>query len=243
VNEYALICDPGKRRDSATFMVMKNSVIIVDGNELLRQPDRTRNYLDIVFLDKFLRKPYPQLCRDMASLMRTTELSNNTDLLLDGNGVGEAVIDILREGGLSPMPIMAVGGEKVTMVQEEFGKVFSSPGNTQLNRLKVTKEIHVPKTDLVAAGMSCVQQKRVRVAAGIPWGEELEKQLIHFKPPNKAAGRKSFEADEASVHDDFVTDFLIGCWWFTRDRKDVIVPTKPLRRERAADRDWDPRDF
>lgn len=243
MKEYALICDPGKRRDAAGLMVMRNTVQIVPRQELLNNQDRTRNLFDIVFIDKFLRKPYPQLCRDIGMLMNTTDLANNCDLLLDGNGVGEAVVDILREAGLAPMPIMAVGGYQVTEVKEEFGKLFGAPGSTQIKRLQVVKEIHVPKEDLVAAGQGAVQQKRVRIAKHLRWAPELEKQLNHFKGPDKSKGRKSYEADETSVHDDLVSCFIIGCWWFTRERKDIIIPDKHIGRERVADRGWDPMDF
>lgn len=244
MKEYAVICDPGKRRDSAGLIVMRDVVTIVPRQELLNNTDRTRHYFDIVFIDKFLRKPYPQLGRDLATIMGTTDLSNNAVLLLDGGGVGEAVVDQLREAGLAPMPIMATGGTEVKEVHEDFGKVFSAQGAGKLNRLSITKEIHVPKEDLVAAGVGAVQQKRVRIAKGLRWAEEMEKQLNHFKgTKNPRTGHRTYEADETVVHDDLVSCFNIGCWWFTRSRKDIIIPDKHIGRERVADRGWDPMDF
>lgn len=243
MKEYALILDPGKKRDSAALIIMRDTVKIVAGQALANTRDRTRHFFDIIFIDKFMRKPYPQLVRDVGIIYNSTELANNCDLLLDGGGVGEAVVDMMREAGMMPLPIMATGGEAVHEISEEAGKLFSAPGPGKLQRLRVTMEIHVPKVDLVAAGVAVVQQQRVRIAKQLAWAEEMEKQLRHFKPPDKRAGRKSYEADEASVHDDLVSCFNIGCWWFTRDRKDVIIPDKHIGRDRAGNRGWDPMDF
>ncbi len=43
MNEYAVICDPGKRRDSAIFMVAKHTGLIVEKATHLGNVERLRS--------------------------------------------------------------------------------------------------------------------------------------------------------------------------------------------------------
>jgi hypothetical protein len=244
MNEYALIIDPGKKRDSAAKIVLKDTVELIDGHKILQGADRARHRFDVVFLDKTIRQPYPELVRDVCSLVNSKDLTNNCDLLLDATGVGEAVADMMREIGMNPIPIVTTAGDTVREISQPFGKGFGSPGSTQLHGTRVLTEIHVPKQDLVAAGQAAVQQNRVRVAKGLRWAEEFDKQLTHFRmEKNKRTGNRTYEADEAAVHDDLVTCFLIGLWWFTRARKDTIIPDQQPLAGSGQRTGWDPMEF
>jgi hypothetical protein len=125
----------------------------------------------------------------------------------------------------------------VREVSQTFGKGFSTPGSTQLRGARVLTEIHVPKKTLVTAGQAAVQQNRVRVAKALRWREEFDKQLTHFRVDKKKTG---WEADTPDAHDDFVTVFLIGVWWFTRERKDIIIPDVSPLAGSGQRTGWDP---
>ena len=72
---------------------------------------------------------------------------------------------MMRENGLMPFPIVFTGGTgEARPVYADFGKVFwiliIRPGSGA----QVLKEMHVPKEDLVHAGMIIMQQGRMRLA-------------------------------------------------------------------------------
>jgi hypothetical protein len=240
MNEYALIIDPGKRRDAAAKLVIKDTVEMVDGHKILKGADRAIHRYDVTYLNKTIRQPYPELVEDVCALMNTRELTNNCDLLLDATGVGEAVADMLIDAGLAPIPIIVTGGDRVREVSQATGNVFGPAGGTQLRGARVLTEIHVPKQTLVTAGQAAVQQRRVRVAKALKWREDFDKQLTHFRVDKKKTG---WEADNPDVHDDFVTVFLIGVWWFTRERKDIIIPDKTPLTGSGKPHGWDPMDY
>jgi hypothetical protein len=243
VNEYAIINDPGKRRDRAATMIMKHTSIVEPGNERLKKPDRILFYLDCVYLEQFMRKPYPDLRDYLFDLKGQVELSKNSDLLIDADGVGEALIDMLNEKGLMPIPILATGGNKVTQTFAPMGQIFGKPDG-KLHPMRARLELHVPKEDLVGAGRKVLEQHRFRVPPHLKWAEELDRQLVHFTgPKDKRTQLVHYNADDPNVHDDFVTLFLLGAWWFTRERKDSILQQKPLAgREHRTGTGWDPMD-
>ncbi len=244
MNEYAMICDPGKRRDSAIFMVAKHTGLIVEKATHLGNVERLRFLMDIVFIDKFFKRSYEELVDNAVTLCGTRDLANNHDLLVDGNGVGEPVLDMMRGKLLSPISIIATGGEKVTEIKAAFGRAVKGP-TAHVGKLQPAiglAEIHVPKKDLVSAGQIVLQQNRCRIAQALRWREEFEKQLKHFKPPD-GKKRKTWEADETEVHDDMVTTYLLCAWWFTRIYRDVILPDQPPAGSGKRTAEWDPMDY
>lgn len=241
MNEYAVLCDPGKRRDSAIFMVAKHTGLIVEKALPTGNVDRLRFLMDIVFIDKFLMRGYEELVDNAVTLCGTKELANNHDLLVDGAGVGEPVIDMMRAKLLNPISILATGGEKIREIQAGFAQMKPAQAG-KLQPAIGLAEIHVPKKDLVSAGQIVLQQNRCRIAQALRWREEFEKQLKHFKPPD-GKRRKTWEADETEVHDDMVTTYLIGAWWFTRLYKDDIIPDQPPAGSGKRTAEWDPMDL
>lgn len=224
-------------------MVMKDNPKIVDGAKILKSPDRIIHFYDIIFIDQLIRKQYPVVTEAVQALLNHVDLKNNTDLVVDGTGVGDAPVDYMRKEGLYPIPLIFTGGEQVHEVYSEIGQVFSKvPG--KLQGARTLKEIHVPKTDLVKAGELLLQQGRVLVARGLRWGPELKKQLNHFRGE---IGKKKkimiFEADDENVHDDLVICYCMGAWWFTRHRKDERIQERPIVGAEEKAGDWNPYDF
>ncbi len=244
MTEYAVMVDLGKKRDRTVFMGMKYNANILPGHERIGIPDRLQHTCDIPFIDQFIGISYPQVVDNLLTLMGAKELVNNVELLVDGRSVGEAVIDMMRQAGLNPIPIVATAGDQVHEVHAEFGKVFQSTAREgRLSGALVLSQINVPKEDLVAAGMAVMQQNRLRIAKGLRWAEEFQRQLTHFKGSiNERTKRRIFEADEVDVHDDIVFCYLMGAWWFTRTRKDDILDSRPLTGS-GKRTEWDPMDF
>jgi hypothetical protein len=243
VKEYAIISDPGKRRDRASTMIMKQTPILDPGSELVGKPDRILFFLDIIYLEQFARKPYPEQRDYLADLQGQPEFVHNSDLIIDADGVGEALIDMLCEKGLTPIPILAVTGIGVTQQFQKMGQIFSKPGSGKLMNMR--PELHVGKATLVGAGRRVLEQRRLRMPRNIKWQEDFDRQLVHFTgPKDKRTQRISYNADDPNTHDDFVSDFLLGAWWFTRDLKDITIPDREIRRTRTTGTNtWDPMDY
>jgi len=163
---------------------------------------------------------------------------HNTQLIVDGTGVGEVVVDIMREQGLYPLPIVFTGGTNVRPVYADFGKVFGSGTSMQAT---VLKEIHVPKEDLVHAGVLIMEQKRLRLASNLQHEDDFKRQMVSFKGKvNETTGRKKYENEFDDIHDDFVVTYLMACWWMTYSHASA---NQDNEIEDNQDASWNPMDF
>jgi hypothetical protein len=242
MKEFCLAVDAGKRRDRGIFFVLKDTPTIVDGSKLLKTSDRIVHYYDPVFIDQFFREDYTTFVSNLCRLAGTAELTNNSDLLVDGQGVGEPVVDMMRKSHLYPIPILATSGDRVKEVYEEVGNIFKdSPG--QLQGVHVLKEIHVPKKDLVEAGALILQQRRLRIPKSLKLGDDFDEQLQDFIGiQSKKIGKKKYEAEDEDVHDDIVFCFLMAAWWFTRRTGDDTIREQPISGSGQRTGDWNPYD-
>jgi hypothetical protein len=115
----------------------------------------------------------------------------DSDLIVDGTGVGRAVIDILRREKLRPISIVITGGVQFTKVN--------------------WNEYHVPKTDLVGALQVVAQEQRIRIAPEIALRDVLEREIAAFTPRRTATGLMTFEGADGE-HDDLVMALACGLW-------------------------------
>jgi hypothetical protein len=194
-------------------MAFQDSPRIEDGLQALNSPSRIIHHYDIVLMEKYQSISYPQMADRACAIMHSARLVNNADLLIDATGVGEPVVDIFREKGLFPVPILFTGGEDAREVRAGMGEIFQgAPG--KLAPLRVLKEIRVPKKQLVDAGVVLMQQGRVHVARGLKWADDFKQQLMRFKGKiNDKTGRVKYEAENEAAHDDWVACYLMGAWW------------------------------
>jgi len=240
VKEYAVLVDLAKKRNFTAIMVMKDSPQIVLGHELLKQPNRVLHYYDIVYLSQKQGMWYHDVVDEIVELMNRATLVHNADLIVDGTGVGEGVVEMMRKKDLQPIPIITIGRGLMREVYADIAEVF--PGATKL-KMKTLKEIHVPKSDLVAAGQLLVQQERVRVAAGLKWAEEAQRQFKNFKGKiNERTKKKVYEAETEEDHDDIVICFLMGAWWMLAQKEQQTIPERVLPDNEDM-QTWDPYDF
>jgi len=238
MNEYIAVWDIAKKRDFTTGFIIKRTAEIVAGSELLAAPDRVRIHADIVAIDKFNNMPYTRVAEVIESRMGHKDLAHSCDLLIDGTGVGAAVVDLLRERGLNPVPIVFTGGSSVREVTAPLGSMFH--GGNALTPLKIVKELHVPKADLVAAGKLLIEQGRVRVAEGLRWGGDFKNQLLAFKGKVNEKGNRKYEADTEGDHDDMVVCLLMAAWWILRGGSKDTERVIPAKDEPDS---WSPSDY
>ena len=243
MKEFIYAYDSGKKRDYASEMIFQVKLEIQNGDENVKRPDRILFYLNLIHIDKHQGINYVTQADRIANRLRTIQLVNNNDFLIDGNGVGDAVVDIFRSKNITPIPINTHGGKNVQAVYEEFGKLFPGSDDGQLKALKVIKEYRVPKLDLVDAGRIILEQNRLRVAKDIPFAKDFKEQLSDFKPQEgKRKGYLKFKAEHEEVHDDLVLCFLMAAWW-ALNRKDRINQRDRSIPKHTTKRDYNPLDY
>lgn len=109
-------------------------------------------------------------------------------LVIDGTGVGAAVEDILRSGGMNPVSIKIHGGKEIHWRGLEIG---------------------VPKKDLVISLLSVFNQGRLQIPREIPEKDMILEELQKFKVRiNPRTRRATFSGDGA--HDDIILSLAMG---------------------------------
>jgi hypothetical protein len=220
-------------------MLFQDNAQMVSGNKILESPDRVLHYYDIKKIEQYQGLGYEEMAQRITTIMDTPQLRMNTDLVVDGTGVGDAAVELMRKRGLYPIPIIFSGGGEPREHYATMGEVFSH--SKGYFGAKVLKDISVPKKDLVAAGSIILQQGRVRIAPG-KWNEEFKKQLSKFKGKvNENTNRKKYEAETEQDHDDLVVCFLMGAWWILNRKEKNAIPEQIVGKNESAG--WEPDDY
>ena len=218
--EYICSVDIAKKRDYTAIQIYRDSPDIKRFAPESGREAMVVNYLDLVYQAKMQAVRYTEQVRMIKELLERIDLLNNTQLLVDGTGVGEPVVDMMREVGLMPFPIIFTGGTEARPVYADIGKVFGgSEGFGRFRGAQVLKEMSVPKDDLVHAGMIVLQQGRLRMAPNLQHMDDFKRQLAGFKGKvNEKSGRTKYNAENDDVHDDLVVTYLMAAWWITYRR-------------------------
>lgn len=234
---YTVVVDLGKKRDRTTFLVWraKQATREIEGVE------RSIWAFVIVHLALFQGVPYHEVVASLAALMGHSDLMADSDLLVDGQNVGEAVIEMMRTQGLSPIPIITTGGQTVRKVKEQEGYIFGNRRG-KLIPLQTFEEIHVPKNDLVEAARKLSRQNRITLARGLRWEDEFKKQLRDFHGIQSTRSTR-YEAEDEATHDDFAWCLLAAAWWCTRGGVDDEAAPEPVGVGAGKLPDWNPLDF
>lgn len=181
---------------------------------------------DIIFLSKLQGLSYPDVARTINRVMVHPRLSRAADLLVDSTGVGEAVIDLLRDQGLNPVSILFTGGKQTQEVSIPRFSGFA----------RSVREYHVPKQELVTAGAVLLQQGKIRMVPSLECAGEFRQQMSAFTGKASKRGIR-YEAEDEFIHDDLVVCYLMTAWWILRK----VEPQPAARAELPGD--WNPYDF
>jgi hypothetical protein len=159
---------------------------------------------------------YPAIVADVGKLV--TKLNKPT-LVVDGTGVGRAVVDIFRLAALPLSALVVVtitGGHTVHQTERDS---FS-----------------VPKKDLVAVTQAVLQAKRLKVSPQLPDAKVLERELQNFKVKITTAANEQFEAWREGDHDDLVLSAALALWYAERGQRVAKAVYFPL----TGDNNYDP---
>lgn len=173
------------------------------------QPDgRCVSYIIARDLKQIEKMPYTELGRLLVRLDSNADLHSNNDLLVDSTGVGEGVCDILEEMGLLPNRVIITSGGHSRIKRESKGFGGFAPRTT----------FNVPKAELIDTLKIGLEQRRVRVASGIPFEDDIIMQFSHFVGELTPRTKKiTYNNDDPNVHDDIVSSFAMAAWFFLQE--------------------------
>lgn len=151
-----------------------------------------------------LGTPYPAQVAYVGELLSREPLTGDrTSLVVDSTGVGRAVFDLFKRGGLSPHGITITGGQDDSY-QDGFYRVA--------------------KVQLVSTLQACLHSGELKIAAGLKDAKTLAAELRDFRATFTSAGNAVFAAREGA-HDDLVLATAIALWWGRQGR---TVETGPM---------------
>ena len=166
-------------------------------------PSGTDDYeLHVRWLERFRDVLYPDVAERVGSLMHAPQLRGEAALAVDATGVGAAVVDMLRRGGLSFDAVTITGGD--TETQSGYDSY------------------RVPKRDLVGNLQVLLQSGRLKIARSLEHAETLRAELLNFRVKiNVATAHDSYEAWREGDHDDLVLAAALAAW---KAQKGEFIP-------------------
>lgn len=142
-----------------------------------------------------LRTPYPDVVADVIRrLGGGSAWRGDAVLVVDGTGVGAAVVDMFR---YSDLPC-----DMIKVVIHGGGQVSFNQG------------VHVPKRDLIGAVQVLLHTGRLQVAKQSEMTEVWAKEMANYRITlSEKTGHDSYNARTDSVHDDLVLAVALAAWW------------------------------
>jgi hypothetical protein len=220
--------EPTSEKYNATDWRMEGDVYNPERVEYQEVRQDAQQHYDLIRLDRVqLRTPYTQIAKGIVKLVQELNALHRKEdslrpaqpvdvgLAIDEGGVGKAVKDILigaledgvGEGAGEPhvifLPVTVHGGANTT----------ASGGYW-----------HVPKRDLVHAGIVAFQNETLHVAK-LRYRGVLEEELKNYRlKQNLATGYAGFEPLRDGQHDDLLFATCLGVWAWERaiEKQDYI---------------------
>lgn len=141
-----------------------------------------------------LRTPYTQIVEEVRAALAAPPLVGKTALLVDGTGVGKAVVDIFRGASLAaPLYTVTItGGEHASREGDDF---------------------RVPKRDLAGVVAVLFEQARIKIAEKLPLADVFKRELKEFSVKiNPKTAHDAYEAWRENAHDDLVLAAALALW-------------------------------
>ena len=157
---------------------------------------RVETSLSLRHLERIpLGTPYPEVVYRVGCTMRSRQLANaeRRHLVVDGTGVGPAVVDLLRQEDL----------------QSKLWAVTITGGDTERY---VDDYYRVPKRDLIIGLQVLMEQGGLQIAEGMKEGATLVKEMAEMRVKISGGAREQFGAWRRGEHDDLVLAVALACW-------------------------------
>ncbi len=194
--------DLGQSKDFSALAIIECVRTITNGGDT----DKITQ-LNCIHLQRWaLRTPYPAIVADVVKMVNNLDPflypKDKTTLAIDATGVGAPVVDLFKREKINAelKPIQIVGGANVS---EEFGMT------------------RVPKRDLVSVVQVGLQNKTLKIAAGLELSETLSRELQNFTVKITDSANDVYGAWREGTHDDLVLAVALALW--TANRKPFRV--------------------
>jgi hypothetical protein len=220
--------DLGQLTDFTAAAVIRRSVLI---DPATRLPERRSRTAGGGFLYRFdaqaikryqLGTPYTTIVSHVVEQLRRPELGPKPRLVIDGSGVGVAVVEMFRTA-LKRFPEIEVHSITITS-----GRGWSQVGRGMWN---------VAKVELTGAIREALESRRLKVPPQLGHSDLLKRELLDFKVRITAAANETFAAREGT-HDDLVLAVALPVWLANQRQFEMQVDDaleiRPLTREMNA---------
>jgi hypothetical protein len=187
MKEYCAGLDLGKTADFTAMVILEIDEAFDEQARHFRRRHAVR------YLRRWpLGTPYPAIVADVAATLDKPPLLG-APLVVDQTGVGAAVVDLFRMGGVDGLkPVLITSGNAVS--RDDQG-VF-----------------HVAKKVLVSTLQVLLQERRLQIAPTLSCAETLEMELQNFRVKITAAMNETFEAWRDRDHDDLLLALALAAW-------------------------------
>jgi hypothetical protein len=167
--------DLGKKQDHSTYAIVESC----DGMLLVRVAARIP-----------LGTPYTQVVETVRDVVRSPKLRGKCTVVVDGSGVGEPVVEMMRRAdlGCALMAVIITGGS---------GTRSGAAGYR-----------YVSKFDLMTGLQLALEKEELKIARRMPEAAALVKELVDVR----VAANGAMGAEGRGQHDDLVMAVALACW-------------------------------
>ncbi len=206
MTHYYVGLDLGQRQDYTGIAVVERreeSLQRFDYVAWLRRETKLEAQFAVRHLERVaLGTSYVAVVQRVREMTRTPELRGRCTVVVDGTGVGAAVVDLLRESDMDCelVPVQITGGGTA---RGEWGTW------------------NVPKRDLMGVMQVLFEQGRLTLAAEMPGVQMLLEELMAMRMRLTSGGNAQYGAWRAGSHDDLALAMALACWRAKGDERVV----------------------
>lgn len=153
------------------------------------------------YLTRYLERlplgtPYPDVAKRVAGIMARLK-EYDTRLWVDATGLGQPVVDMLRQAGAYRLiPVYLTGTDRAV----------SEGGGLRLGKAVMVSRLQV-----------LLQSERVHLPDS-PEAAVLVQELLNYEIRITDDGHAQFGAFKVGTHDDLATALGLACWWEPREQ-------------------------
>ena len=186
--------DLGQSRDFTAIAVLERAELTGEWDAVAFAWRKT-TVLRLRHLERVaLGTPYPEVVERVRQVTRSADLAGRCHLIADATGVGRPVMDMLRRAELGCRrlwPVLITGGDLEKLAEGYY---------------------RVPKRDLVVGLQVLLQRRGLKIAARLPFGPTLVREMMEMQVKITPAGNEQYGAWREGEHDDLVLAVALAGW-------------------------------
>ena len=162
-NRFFVGLDLGQRQDYTAVAVVERTAVAVGGIDYVTYEQKREQRLHVRHLERVrLGTSYVEVVERVAAMVQSAALAGKCTLVVDGTGVGGAVVDLLKAArlGCAIVAVSITGGENATSVGEQW---------------------RVPKRVLITGLETALARKALRIARGLKDAGALVDELLRMR--------------------------------------------------------------